>query len=149
MRSAREGLDLQDLDLDRAAVGRLVGGLVADLEALDRGSERARLAVDVEVGAAAISRLPRRKTSSPPATVADDGARLDDAAAGRGLADLGRLQQRLERADARLDLALLVLGGVVAAVLLEVASSRATSMRLAISSRPTVERFSSSATRRS
>ena len=38
-----------------------------------------------------------------------------------GLADLGATQHVLELTDAGLDLALLVLGGVVAAVLLEVA----------------------------
>src|SRR5690606_5017491 len=50
-----------------------------------------------------------------------DRARLDDAAAGRSLADLGCLQQLLARADARFLFALLILGRVVAAGLLEVA----------------------------
>src|SRR5947209_7977607 len=50
-----------------------------------------------------------------------DGADLDDAVAHRGLADRRRAQQLRQLADAGLDLALLVFGGVVAAVLLEVA----------------------------
>src|SRR4029078_1788870 len=48
-------------------------------------------------------------------------AGLDDAVVRRGLADLGATHHVLELTDAGLDLALLVLGGVVATVLLEVA----------------------------
>ena len=48
-------------------------------------------------------------------------AGLDDAVVGRGLADLGAAQHVLELPDAGLGLALLLAGGVVAAVLLEVA----------------------------
>ena len=44
-----------------------------------------------------------------------------DAAVGAALDDLGRLEQVLELADAALHVALLVLGGVVVAVLAEVA----------------------------
>ena len=53
--------------------------------------------------------------------VGDLHAGLDDAVVGRGLADLGALEHVLELADPALVLALLLAGGVVAAVLLEVA----------------------------
>ncbi len=53
--------------------------------------------------------------------VGDDHARLDDAVVGRGLADLGAAEHVLHLEDLGLVLALLLAGGVVAAVLLEVA----------------------------
>src|SRR5690606_4548971 len=103
-------------------VGGLVAGLVADLQAEDGLSERARLAVDVEIarsGDLAASEQEDLLVAGDQSR--HDRARLDDAAAGRSLPDLGRLQQLLERADARFLFALLILGRVVAAVLLEVA----------------------------
>src|SRR5690606_17466819 len=62
----------------------------------------------------------------PVIVVADDAvgdihAGLDHAVVGRGLADLGAPEGVRELEDAPLELALLLAGGVVAAVLLEVA----------------------------
>ena len=76
----------------------------------------------MSLASSAISRLPSRKVRLVAGDLrGHDGADLDDAVALRRLADGGGAQQLRQLTDARLDLALLVLGGVVAAVLLEVA----------------------------
>ena len=80
------------------------------------------LAVDVELGADGdLAVAEQEDLFAAGDDRRDDGAGLDDAGALRSLAHRGGLEQVLERADAGLLLALLVLGGVVAAVLLEVA----------------------------
>src|SRR6478752_2690389 len=116
------GLDLDDLDGDLAAVGGRVRGLLAFLAAEDGESERRGLAVDVELAADGdLAVAEQEDLLAAGDDGGDHGARLDDAVALGRLADRRGLEQLLQGADARLLLALLVLGGVVAAVLLEVA----------------------------
>src|SRR5690606_27188815 len=120
--SAREGLDRDDLDGDRLAVGRLVRALLADLHADDGRAERALLAVDVEVGAARDLAAAEQELL----LVAEDERRDDGAGANRAvglgrLAGLRVLEDRGQLADASLLLALLVLRRVIPAVLAEVA----------------------------
>src|SRR5690606_17961489 len=111
------GLDLDDLDGDLTPVGGRVGALLALLQADDRGAERARLAVDVEVRVRGdLATAEEEHLFAAGDDGGHDGARLDDTGAGRRLADRGILQQRLQRADAGLLLALLVLRRVIAAV---------------------------------
>src|SRR6185437_16422542 len=88
----------------------------------DRGSERRRLAVDVECAVRRDLAVAEQEDLLAAGNERrDHRAGLDDTGADRHLADLGMLQQLLESADAGLLLALLVLRGVVAAVLLEIA----------------------------
>src|SRR5690606_29233799 len=121
-RSTGEGLDPRDLDRDRLAVGGLVRGLLADLQTQDRLAERAGFAVHVEFGVAGdLTTAEEEDLFAACDDGGDHGSGLDDAAAGGCDADLGGLQQMLERADASLLLALLVLRRMVATVLLEIA----------------------------
>ena len=117
------GLDLDDLDGDLPAVRSGVGGLLALLAADDRGAERRCLAVDVELGADGDLAVAEQEDLFVAGDDRrDDGAGLDDAGALRAPRRPSAVFSRCcERADAGLLLALLVLGGVVAAVLLEVA----------------------------
>jgi hypothetical protein len=87
-----------------------------------RQAERAVRGVDRDVGLV-LARADEEALGLVVALVEDldDHAGTGDARARRRLADLGVAQQLGELADAGLELALLVLGGVVAAVLLEVA----------------------------
>ena len=91
---------------------------------MQRGAERRRRADDVEVVGLLLDVADEVALGVVVAVAlvddGDDRARADDAGLGR-LDDLGVLEDRLELADAALHVALLVLGGVVVAVLGEVA----------------------------
>ena len=91
---------------------------------MQRGAERRRRADHVEVAGALLDVADEVALGVVVAVALvddrDDGARPDDAGLGGG-DDLGVLEDRLELADAALHVALLVLGGVVVAVLGEVA----------------------------
>src|SRR6478752_5336417 len=126
--SAREGDRVHDDDLELLAVGRLVADGVALGRAEDRGAERGLRRVDLEAAAGGILHLTgaEQERLDVVVGVADElvgdlHAGLDDAVVGRGLADLGAVEHVLELPDPALELALLLAGGVVAAVLLEVA----------------------------
>ena len=108
-------------------MGAVVGDGVALLVADDRRAERALRGVDLEP-ASGVLHLAGAEQERLGLVVGVAGelvghlhAGLDDAVVGRGLADLGAPQHVLELADPGLGLALLLAGGVVAAVLLEVA----------------------------
>ena len=107
------------------AVGGHVGDGVAAACAVDGRAERGLRGVDgqalrLDLAGAEQERLDLVVVVADE-LVGDDHAGLDDAVVGRGLADLRAAEHVLELADPGLLLALLVLGGVVAAVLLEVA----------------------------
>src|SRR5699024_5212395 len=116
------GRGLEDLDREGLPVGGRVIDGVADLRAVDRGAQRRLRGVHLErvvaVGDLAIA----QQEGALLAGHGDlhDHAGLDDAVVLGGLADHGVLQESLEVRDACLQLALLLTGGVVAAVLLEV-----------------------------
>src|SRR5262249_1535577 len=98
------------------------GGLLADLLAHDGGAERRLGRVDVDRRAALLTGGQQER---PLVVVLDEPdrdrhARPDHAVGPRRPADAGVLQDVLERDDPRLDLALLVLGRVVPAVLAQV-----------------------------
>ena len=120
--SAREGLGGDDLDRDDLAVRGGVAERLALLVADDGRAQRGLLAEDVEIGIAgdfAGAEQERLFVAGNPGH--DEHSGLHDSVVRRGLADVGVPEQRGELADAGFDLALLLLGGVVAAVLLEVA----------------------------
>ena len=99
---------------------------MSPLGAVDGGAERRLRGEDLEAVVLALDLAGAEQELLGLVVVADEAvghhhAGLDDAVVGGGLADLGAPQHVLELADPALELALLVAGGVVAAVLLEVA----------------------------
>src|SRR3546814_476378 len=123
--SAAVGLGVEDLDLELVAVGGVVGDCLALLTTVDGRTHGGLGGVDGQAVALA-QVLPGAEEEllglvEVEQLDVDDHAGLDDTVVGRGLADLGTTKDVLELADPRLLLALLVLGGVVAAVLLQVA----------------------------
>ena len=143
-------LDADDLDGDVAAVGGLVGDLRAGLRAHDRRSQGRLGGVDAQPVVPAISgsragtsrcrRLPANLT-----VITVPVAALETSFG--ALADRGLAQQVGQLPDAGLLLALLVLGRVVAAVLLEVASSRRALISADIAARPATNASSSAFSR--
>src|SRR5699024_5066113 len=116
------GRGLEDLDREGLPVGGRVIDGVADLRAVDRGAQRRLRGVHLERVVAVGDLAVAQQEGALLAGHGDlhDHAGLDDAVVLRGLADHGVLQESLEVRDAGLHLALLLTGGVVAAVLLEV-----------------------------
>src|SRR5699024_7824682 len=119
--SGRVGRGLEDLDREGLPVGGRVVDGVADLRAVDRGSQRRLRGEHLERVVAVGDLAVAQQEGALLAGHGDlhDHAGLDDAVVLRGLADHGVLQEPLEVRDARFQLALLLAGGVVAAVLLE------------------------------
>jgi class 3 adenylate cyclase len=116
----RDGL--QDLDGGGAAVRQRVGGPLAHLLAHDRGAQRGTRGVDVDRRPALFAGGEQERHL---VLVLDepDGhrhARADHPVGARRAADPGVLEDVLERDDPRLDLALLVLGRVITAVLTQI-----------------------------
>src|SRR5699024_6044729 len=120
--SGRVGRGLEDLDREGLPVGGRVVDGVADLRAVDRGAQRRLRGEHLERVVAVGDLAVAQQEGALLAGHGDlhDHAGLDDAVVLRGLADHGVLQEPLEVRDARFQLALLLAGGVVAAVLLEV-----------------------------
>ena len=111
----------QDFHLDVLAVRCRVAERLAFLVPQDGSSQRRLLAEHVQVGIAcdfAGSEQEGFLVAGNPGD--DDHAGLNDAIVSGRLAHVGVAEQDRELADAGLNLALLLLGGMVAAVLLEV-----------------------------
>ena len=88
----------------------------------DGGTERGLRGEDLDAQVAAgVARTQEEGLLAAGHQGGDDHAGLDDAVVRRGLADLGVFEHVLEGLDARLVHRLLVAGGVVAAVLAQVA----------------------------
>src|SRR5215212_5457285 len=119
--SATVRLGRQDLDGHLATVRRLVGRAVPCLVPVDGRAERRLLAVDVERGVGDFAAAEQEGQLLTAEVDGDHHARRYDAVVGGCGADLRALQQLGQLADPDLLLALLLLGGVVAAVLAEVA----------------------------
>ena len=103
-----------------------VGNLVALLSAQDCGTQRGLLREDLQIGAGGEGVLDLAGTKQELQVAArnlglNDHTQGHDAVIDGGVANVGGLQQVLELLDACLVLGLLVAGGVVAAVLTEVA----------------------------
>src|SRR5690606_5714384 len=124
--SAGVGHGVDDLDLERLAVGGEVADGVTLAGTGDGRTERRLGGVDREAGTGLELAGGEQELLGLVLVVADEAvgdlhAGLDHTVVGRGLADLGAPEGVLELEDAPLELALLLAGGVVAAVLHEVA----------------------------
>src|SRR5690606_4708659 len=121
-RLTRVAGDVDDLDGNLTAIGGRVGGLLADLQPENRLTEGAGLAIDVQlVIRGDLTASEQEDLFAASDHRGHDGTGLDNAAARRSLAHACGLEQRLQAPDTRLLLTLLIFGGMVAAVLFEVA----------------------------